>query len=232
MNSEDTIYSPNLEAVISFLQGHFAGFNIYELLRELDNIASRRGFVWSTIQVTLSEEQELQIHHEVAFPLRPLSLIRRLPCPEGERRVVHEEMVIPPGFQKQGLSGDFMKAYYEQYKHSKVDVISVYASMEKGGYAWAKYGFAAVNYEEVFAVLDEGLSKGIPHDEIQKLRNGLGYFYSINDYSTPFPMQTWAETRYGETLLSGSDWEGILNLNDDEQVDTFETYLYKAQSPN
>lgn len=104
--------------------------------------------------------------------------------------------------------------------------------MEKGGYAWAKYGFVAVNYEEVFAVLDEGMSKGVPYDTIHKLRAGLVRFYSRHGYHTPFPMQTWADTRYGELLLSGSDWEGILDLNDADQIDTFETYLYKGQLHN
>lgn len=113
LNSKGIIYSPTAEAVERFLQESFAGFNISKLLADLDTIARERNFVWSTIQVVLSEEQELKIHHEVAFPLRPLSVIRRLPKPSGERRVVHEEMVIPHTFQKQGLSGDFMRAYYQ-----------------------------------------------------------------------------------------------------------------------
>ena len=221
-------YDPDLESINQFIFLHFPGFDLHELLTQLEDVAVERSFTWTKRTVKLSDDGRLTIHHESYFSPESLSLKRVLMQPAGDKRVVHEEMIIPAHLQKKGLSRKFMLPYYEQYQKSGVDRISVYAAMKRGGYAWAKYGFAATNYNDVFRVLDEGYSKGILHDEIQELRSDANSFYIAHGYSTPFPIYLWAEATYGELLLTDSDWQGELNFNDSDQVDVFRTYLYQA----
>ncbi|MGI4737218.1 MAG: hypothetical protein ACRYG7_18785 [Janthinobacterium lividum] len=220
-------FTPDEQTIAEFISTYYSGFDLFELLGDFKQVAINRNFTWSKEEVSLTEDG-LRIHHELHLSPRPLSVIRMLEVADSKRRVAHEEMIIPKGFQDQGLSRDFMLPYYQQYKNSNVDKVTVFASLEAGGYAWAKYGFVAVNHKEVFDVLSGGYKRGVPPLLIKELRRGAVAFYDENGYSTHFPIHLWAETpTYGKMLLVGSEWHGELNLRDAGQMKVFREYLYK-----
>jgi hypothetical protein len=140
--------------------------------------------------------------------------------------VSHEEMVLPESMQKQGLSRKLIRPYYEQYKAAKVDYIDVHAALNGGGYAWAKYGFDAIDPTEVLAILTRARERNIDKESLDILAEDAAAFYAMHPLGTPFRISEWSRTPFAKELLLGTYWHGVLNLHDSEQVTTFEEYLY------
>lgn len=213
------------EAIAQFFTDYFPGFNLFELLTDLHTVVQGRGFEWTAVRIRLMESGNLRIEHEYdnLEDEEPLSLIRTLHV-DMPRRASHEQMVLPPYLQRRGLSRELIQAYYRQYQQAHVELILIQAGLSGGGYAWAKYGFAATRREDVFRILDLAADRGIDSEAIQELRNDAQTYYRQN--STPFPIESWARLPFGEQLLVGTMWQGQLDLHNHEQVQIFEAYLY------
>ena len=211
--------------IAHFIGTCFAGFDLLRLLTELEKVAINRQFEWTTIRVRLMDSGNLRIEH-IYDNLRdeePLSLIRTL-LVQAPRRASHEEMILPDYLQRQGLSRELILPYYRQYQYADVESILIQAGLSGGGYAWAKYGFAATVPAEVYRILDTAPSRGIAPDLVEELRAELGAFYQRS--TEPFPLEPWAQLPFGEQLLAGTLWRGELNLRNPRQVEIFEAYLY------
>lgn len=198
---------------------------MFELLADLQEIARNRGFEWTVVRVRLMDSGNLRIEHEYdnLIDEEPLTLIRTLHI-DLPRRASHEQMILPDYFQRQGLSRELMAAYYRQYRQANVELVLVQAGLRGGGYAWAKYGFAAKQPSEVLRILDEASDRGIAAEAIQELREDARQYYAQN--TTPFPLESWARLPFGEKLLAGTVWQGELDLRNPAQVQVFEAYLY------
>jgi ribosomal protein S18 acetylase RimI-like enzyme len=59
----------------------------------------------------------------------------------GELEVHHDYLHIDPAHQGQGFADAYYKHLYAQYEAFGVDVVSINANIDVGGYAWAQRGF-------------------------------------------------------------------------------------------
>ena len=211
--------------IAHFLATHFAGFDLFALLTELAQVAENRKFEWTAIRVRIMDSGNLRIEHtfDDAQDDEPLSLIRTLHA-NLPRRASHEEMILPPRLQGQGLSRELIAPYYRQYQQAAVELISINASLSGGGYAWAKYGFAAILQADVMHILDAAPGRNISPAQIAELCEDVATFYAQG--VAPFPLETWARLPFGKKLLTGTTWKGILDLRNPVQVQIFEAYLY------
>lgn len=223
-------FASDEQKIGAFLTEQYPGFDLSQVLTALDLVAATHEFTWDSIRVELTALGNLHIQHQydaLNFDKKPLSLRRILRRPTANgRRVSHEEMVLPKSMQRQGFSRKLIRPYYEQYKAAKVDCIDVHAALNGGGYAWAKYGFDAVNPVEVLAILARARSLNIDKEFLDILAEDATAFYAMHPPDTPFRINDWARTPFAKELLVGTNWHGVLNLHNSEQVATFEEYLY------
>lgn len=138
----------------------------------------------------------------------------------GAKYVDHELFQLDRQLQGKGVSRQVFKALYEQYRVAGVERIELYANIDVGGYAWARYGFCVRDrYEAISAIRFSALTAK-QEERIMGLIDG-----HFNASSDPFPMNKIARLPYGKKALLGSDWEGVLDLTDTQQRRVFERYL-------
>lgn len=144
----------------------------------------------------------------------------------GMMTVKNEYLYLEPRARGRGFARDFYATLETWYTDSGVDRILVDASLEDGGYAWAKAGFQwdAKLFDES-TVLDraQGMLKGVKwlpsigEDErrilaatVERMEN-----YKPNDRRFPTPQELvnlGADGKLGEPLMRGSSWSGVKKL--------------------
>lgn len=138
----------------------------------------------------------------------------------GAKYVDHELFQLDRQLQGKGVSRQVFKALYEQYRVAGVERIELYANIDVGGYAWARYGFCVRDRNEAISAIRFSALTAKQEERIMGLIDG-----HFNASSDPFPMNKIARLPYGKKALLGSDWEGVLDLTDTQQRRVFERYL-------
>ena len=225
-------FASDEELIARFLTEEFPGFDLFRVLHELEAVAARWGFEWGTRHVSVGSLGGLTIHHQyddLENDTQESLTVRRIlrkPVAAAGRRVSHEELFLPVVFQNRGLSRELVLPYYTQYKAARVDRIDARAGAAGGGYALAKYGYAATNQREVLAILTQGLARGIDPAAIADLREQAEEFYRTSALASLFPIWEWARTPFSKLLLRNTNWLAALDLHNPTQRATFEAYLY------
>jgi hypothetical protein len=234
---EHGVFFATVEAGVSeFLNSFYPDFDLDQVVQELEDVAKKWGFEWGRKHIEILPSGNLFIHYQYDDLLSDklddsLTLKRILKKPDVHgRRVAHQEMFLPEGLQNQGLSRDLVHPFFVQYKKSKVDFIDAIAGDKGGGYALAKYGFAAVDKKEVFAIVEGAASRGVPQAVIDFLLEDANEFYNTHPLDSPFPMWEWAKSPHAKRLLRGTSWRAVLNLQDILQEGIFKTYLYPERN--
>lgn len=237
LEQQGVFFSSDRQDIASFLEAHYPGFNLPEVLYGLEKVAAAWGFEWGRKSVGLGSLGGLMIHHqydnlETDSEEDTLLLRRILKSPTTDKkRISHEEMYLPPALQQKGLSRHLILPYYAQYTNAKIDFIDAKAGATGGGYALARYGFAAANKKEALGVLDAErlLNLGVDADAVELLQEDLDEFYSANQADTPFLMWEWSQTSFAKELLMGTHWKAVLDLQNRTQKSIFESYLYSSR---
>ena len=122
-------------------------------------------------------------------------------------------------------------AYYRQLGLSRVEM---YAGLDRGGYAWAKYGFAPTPdwWDALRPVLRDRI--GVPALNIAPadrqamldlLESGdPRTIWDIADSGMPVSVVS-GTLPLGKLLLSGTSWKGSLDLNDASALSRFHAYF-------
>ena len=130
--------------------------------------------------------------------------------------VHHDFFTLDDKYQGKGLSKDVFRALYKQYTNIGVEQMTVFANINIGGYTWARYGFYAIDkYNALGAVKSDNAKRFIEKYYKDK---------SLKD-TDPFPMRLITEQTWGKSEITGSYWDGILNLRDYKARKVFEDYL-------
>lgn len=135
----------------------------------------------------------------------------------------HEYFELSPNLQGKGLSKKLFNELYTQYKNVGVQKLVVHANIDVGGYTWARYGFSSTNRKQAESAIGYFASKYPElHDSALKV---IDNYYAQNKLSNsrPFPMNLL--TPDYKKLLLGSDWEGVLDFRNKEQLAIWESYL-------
>lgn len=142
------------------------------------------------------------------------------------RTVEHHLLTVPDDIQGKGMAKDILRTFYKQYQKANIETIEIYANINVGGYAWGKYGFQA-DVSDVKIILDRYTRNyGEFADEANEIFEEWLRFNADEAY---FPMHLLADTDFGKDLLLDTNWNGILNLKDKQQVKRFEDYLNKSK---
>lgn len=136
----------------------------------------------------------------------------------------HNYLKLTKEGQLKGTGKSFLKRQVSLYEDLKFKHVELVANIDVGGYAWARYGFDAVDWGVLRLRLIDRLKlldiDGLARDRISRI-------LSIDH---PAAIQTLASFDYkkqglGKKLLMGTEWEGRLELNDPDAMKVFWSYL-------
>jgi len=212
---------------LRLVNGSFPGLNLPDLFDDVAQIAKEVGFKWDKMAVSALKFEpgfrvELSYTDEDG---KELAVFRDFLFKNGKRTLYNNLLIIPPKWQETGaISRRILHAFYKQARNAKVDEITVYAALENGGYAWARYGFMAVSEYEVRNVLDYARDK-VSRPVWEAMTAIVEDHYKASP-NAPFPMRRLTEIPGAKDGLLGSSWHGELRLNDPRQRLVYESYLY------
>lgn len=131
--------------------------------------------------------------------------------------VSNEYFKLAPEYQSKGIAKKVLKEQIGAYRvaGSKVKRVEVMASLENGGYTWAKFGFQPTARAHV-GVVANARSKAESRTE-HKLVDAL-------EKKGPKGMGSFAESEFGKMILPGTSWWGSLDLKSASQMKRFDAY--------
>lgn len=216
------------------------GFQFVKLASQLREAAEFFGFAWEQADWYLyngsGNGSILYLYYQASTMWGSISLARDI-CYRPEGLVAdHAYLNLPVELQGNGLSKYLNSVCYEQYRQAGVVKIEVYATLDAGGYVWARAGFAATKRPEVEAIVALAYEKTtqnqttrLTHALCDVLQKEVSLHYGLQP-DKPFPIWRWATLGFGEELLLKTSWHGELDLTDEVQVRIFKKYLGSEQS--
>ena len=160
-----------------------------------------------------------------------IDTISRNFLPGGEE-VEHNLLRLLPAAQGKGIAKKLMKEAMDLYVDMGIKKVSLEANIEGGAYAWARFGFVPTDaqWNDLRSRLGEKLqilykeSTIVTDDVVKRLSTLL---------SSPDPKALWkvadfmvGDKKIGKRLLLGDTWGGSLDLNDEEAMDRFYSYVF------
>jgi len=211
----------------NYLKVTFPDFNLLKLLLTLENHLTPTSQTDITRQInidTIRKALVIDYRNNFSGVEDALVFIRKFENKEGSITVFHEYCIIPAPFRNSGIIKKVFLESLKQYINMKADFIYVHAGLGLGGYVWAKYGFGARNKSEMEVILKIAEIQ-LTRRQYSFVKNIFDVYYSRHEAGEAFPIFNWAALDYMKPILLGSDWHGILNLKDPEQVSKYYRYV-------
>lgn len=190
--------------------------DVVRLNENIQNIFTKQGVTDLKCRMRVSKKGGVHL----SWTGSGVELKRDFGIVDGTKVVEHELFDLDKELQGQGVSRKVFKALYEQYRVTGVERIELYANIDIGGYAWARYGFCTTNRNETIGAIRFSNLTRKQEDRIMEIIDG-----HFNSSNAPFPMNQIARLPYGKKALLGGYWEGVLDLTDTHQRRVFERYL-------
>ena len=139
--------------------------------------------------------------------------------------------------QGAGLGKQLLGNQVDLYNKMGMKSIGLFANIDVGGYAWAKYGFQPKPYD--WTTLQSGMNRRLMglHQSGEISPEALDAAQTL--VRQPDPKALWnisditGKTKSGEPLgkklLLNQSWSGSLNLKDPETMDRFNAYINKGK---
>jgi len=144
----------------------------------------------------------------------------------ADRRVMYNLQVIDQRYANSGLTRQSFLNELQLYQKAGYEGVYLDAGMDVGGYAWAKYGFNYIDYKQYYS---EFLKKA------SKVKSSIFYTMTttqknrwIKKMSNVAAYEFVGLRNIGgvsiENSMLGTQWSGVLNLNNLIQINIAETY--------
>ncbi len=199
-----------------FVSRYFHNCDLLTLLRELNDIlipvCQTKIFKSVTFSRTIPPVIKIEFQSEdCGDDERGLILSRIFTWEEEQLVVIHDCFILPASARYKGVGKQVYRSCIQQYVNMGVKRILVNASLQDGGYMWAKYFFTATDQQDVAQILYKSKFTLTPkqYNAIERIYNN---YYTKNPNGRAFPIQKWAELPFMETLLRGCQWKGVIDL--------------------
>lgn len=230
LNNFDSKYFNNrtTEQVFDiFKEKGFNKFDIASLGMEIKNMVSENGLEVETMKIILrgnsmiiNARSSLDNNGDFFDIMRTITV-----KDNGAIRVNHALFIVPESMRKKGISKKFLKRSFEIYKKCGVSELRLFANLEVGGYAWARYGFSTdYSEQQLLNVIKdiESTKKASFKDAKEIVKD----FFSKNQDNELFPMNILTGYNWSKDLLMGMNWEGLMDLENRTQLEVFLEYIY------
>lgn len=194
--------------------------NVTSFLNTLDKMADKWGVIDRFGSIRLGAG-EMRMEVELSTLVGTIRLNRSV----RNNIVRHELLTMPTVMQNHGIGKALLIDMYKSYKEAGIDGIEIYANKTEGGYVWGKFGFMAKRGPKVLDELRKNKNK-LTSEQWKIAGDIVDKYYETHDESEPFPMNRLAELPFGELLLKGAGWDGVLNLKAKSQISHIEQYLF------
>jgi len=220
----------NNEDLITFMQTGYPNFNLAALLSVVEELFPPTTALTIRRLIRFNNStMELLIHMQNTFTDAADALVFKRVFDHTQEgiSVKHEYCVVPTAHQQQGLIKRVFQESLQQYINMGLKTIMVHAGLTAGGYAWARHGFVAIDPQEVDIIL-EGARKRLISSDFEFVEEIYNSYYNRNPSGTEFPMILWARLPFMKEVLAGSDWHGVVNLQNPEQFRNFKDYVFRT----
>lgn len=212
-----------------FVNRYFHNCDLLKLLRELNDIliplCNTKIFKSVTLSNTYPPKIEINIQSEdCGDDERGLALSRVFTWENNELIVKHEFFVLPKSARNKGISKQVYRSCIQQYVNMGIQKIRIFAGLQEGGYIWAKTFFVAAHREEMAFILNVSRTK-LTQRQFQAIERIYNNYYTKNPDGNAFPIKKWAELPFMESILKGSQWNGVIDLTNREQFTNFTKYV-------
>lgn len=221
---------PQLETLEAFMSRLFSNFDLAGLLEIAELILApttslpiERILKYDSINQTL----HFELWNSGTVEEEMVGFERLFFWEKGELYVRHLYCLLPQPYQGKGLIKPIFQASLQQYVNTGVRKILVHAGLGGGGYAWAQYGFVAIDRTEVEVILREARNKLLVN-EILPVERIFSKYYQDHAEGKDFPMIAWSRLPGMQAILRGSDWHGELDLQNPEQFRNFSDYVFRS----
>lgn len=146
------------------------------------------------------------------------------------RTIRHSGIQVLPIQQNLGIGKLLLRNSMRLYRKLGIHLITLSAGLDAGGYAWARFGFRPSNAD--WSTLKIGLRArmSLLHNQVspdaRKVLSAAldddegSAIWEVSDLSEPL-----GATRLGYHLLAGTNWNGHLDLRDDDAMERFLRYV-------
>lgn len=160
---------------------------------------------------------------------------------DGSLTVNHDKVELPKEAQGKGLAKDLMEDAFQTYQRMGAKRVDLYANLDQGGYAWAKFGFKSTNpgrmASRLDAILRHGEQKTVAEHMPALTPAQRSELIALVDKHKNDPKLPWhiAGTvlpdgqPVGKVLLNLSGWDATLKLDDAEAMDRLHRYATKKR---
>ncbi|MFA5507516.1 MAG: hypothetical protein WC314_26225 [Vulcanimicrobiota bacterium] len=163
------------------------------------------------------------------------SMSREFIFEDDGARVHHQYFEIDAALQGQGVAKQILANSVELYDRMGVQSVSLFAGLQVGGYAWAKYGFKPEAGPETADLFDTVRGRLQDLDVPPATKRSVQRLLAENK-----PEAVWAlsdldgvkvdngKVPLGKALLMGTSWAGKLDLTCPDSRARFEQYIHKG----
>lgn len=214
---------PNL-----ILNEHFPNFELFTFFSSISKILTPLCDDSGNINMVLgfSTEPELTVQFytdNVQDDALGLGFSRIFSIKSNELIVKHDFFRLPKKHRGKGIAKEIIKLCLQQYINMGVQKIMIHAALTDGGYAWALYYFTVPEKSEIDIILGKARQTLQPsqYNVVEKVYDN---YYNQRPDGKAFPIVKWAEIPFMKDILRGSDWNGLIDLNNQEQFRNFILY--------
>jgi hypothetical protein len=213
----------------TFIPGLFPNFDLAGLLETVDKLFAPTTFlpIQRRIQYNIHNKSLHFIFRNSTGVEEEAVAFDRVVFWQGDELFVkHVYCLVPLPYQGKGLIKPIFQASLQQYVNLGIRKVVVHAGLGGGGYTWARYGFVAVDRNEVQTILDDAYKK-LSVNEIVSVERIFSKYYNEHPAGVHFPMILWASLPGMKEVLRGADWNGELDLHNPEQFRNFSNYVFR-----
>lgn len=214
-----------------FINTHFTNCNLLLFLNQIDAILSPLcnssiNKIVHLHNLTLPELSIQYFSDNYDDENNGLALSRIFFWQKEGLMVRHDYFRLPASSRNKGIAKKIFQASLQQYINMNVKKILVHADLDDGGYLWARNYFAAINRNEIKQILGDAQNKLTPV-QFWAVERIYANYYQKNPAGTAFPIVKWAELPFMKDILRGSNWHGVIDLQDREQFTNFILHVFK-----
>jgi hypothetical protein len=223
------IYGHGNKSLEDFLNEVFPNFNILSLVEVVEK--SFNSTTTATIERSIefngtSKKLVLNYNNDADNIDDALVFVRQFSKISRSIVIEHKYCIIPKGFRGQGLIKPVFQESLQQYINCDARKIIVHAALSDGGYTWAKYGFRAIDREEMTVILHKARTV-LDTKEFRDCEKIFYGYYTKNPTGKSFPINLWAAFDFMKPVLRESVWHGELDLKNELHLNKFREYVYR-----
>jgi hypothetical protein len=190
----------------------------------------------SRFNVDMTREGHLEMDGPLVLDGKKFGEVARIIDPDG-RTAHHDYLRVDDTQRGGGFVKQMTASQVDLYRKMGIERVGLYANVDVGGYAWAKYGWLPEPREWQTTARGLGtrlrrLAPDLPPaigNEIQRyLENPDPHaIWALSDIRTPWQHPDWDPkiNTVGKAMLSGQSWGGTLLLNNQRQMARFNDYV-------